>query len=132
MKSDRLSPDEDRLREDNYYEALAFSRHTVNLELNEETMEAAEAPRNARIDPNSMKIKQWYKGHDRVSDKKSTGRIEDDDERVAMGQSNMPPPVPERVANPRIREDQAVQYLRQNSANTKALFDCCRSVFHSP
>ena len=27
VKSDRLSPDEDRLREDYYYEALAYSRH---------------------------------------------------------------------------------------------------------
>ena len=54
VKSDRLSPDEDRLREDYYYEALAFSRHTVNLEFDEETMKpekATEAPRNVGIDP---------------------------------------------------------------------------------
>ena len=51
----------------------------------------------------------------------------------------MPPPVPERVANPRIREDRAIQEFRQNSeqmhrattedAYTKAWFDNCRSVF---
>ena len=51
----------------------------------------------------------------------------------------MPPPVPERVANPRIREHRAVQNFRQNSetmhratsedAYTKAWFDNCRSVF---
>ena len=33
----------------------------------------------------------------------------EDDERFAMRQGDMPPPVPERVANPRIREDRAVQ-----------------------
>ena len=95
-------------------------------------------------------MKQWYQGHDRVSDQKApTGTerasyqvrepIEDDDERVATRQSDMPPPVPERVGNPRIREDRAVQDFRQNSekmdratfedTNTKAWFDCCRSVF---
>ena len=51
----------------------------------------------------------------------------------------MSPPVPERVANPRVREDRAVQDFRQNSekvhraisedAYTKAWFDYCRSVF---
>ena len=35
--------------------------------------------------------------------------IEDDDERLAMRKGHMPPPAPERVANPRIREDRAVQ-----------------------
>ena len=38
VNSDRLSPEEDRPREDYYYEALAFFRHTIDLELNEETM----------------------------------------------------------------------------------------------
>ena len=38
VKSDRLSRDEDRLREDHYYEAVAFSRHTIILEFDEETM----------------------------------------------------------------------------------------------
>ena len=56
-----------------------------------------------------------------------------------MRKGEMPPPVPERVANPRIREDQAIQEYRQNSekmrratsedAYTKAWFDYCRSVF---
>ena len=52
---------------------------------------ASEAPRNARIDPNTMKMKRWYQGHDRVSDQKvPTGtdrsschareQTEDDDE----------------------------------------------------
>ena len=53
-----------------------------------------------------MKMKKWYPGHDRVSDQKAptgTARapIEEDEERLAMRQGDMPPPVPERVANPR-------------------------------
>ena len=62
------------LRGDYYYEALVFSRHTINLEFDEETMKrekATEAPRNAGIDPSTMKMKQWYQGHDRVSDQKA-------------------------------------------------------------
>ena len=56
-----------------------------------------------------------------------------------MRQSDMPPPVPERVANPSIREDRAVQDFQKNSeemhratdeeAYTRAWFDYCRSVF---
>ena len=56
-----------------------------------------------------------------------------------MRQSDMPPPTPERVANPRIREDRAVQNFQFNSekmhratfedAYTRAWFEYCRSVF---
>ena len=67
---------------------------------------ATEAPRNSGIDPSTLKMKQWYNGHDRVSDKEApTGTdrasyqarepIEDDDERLAMRQGDMPPPVPQ-------------------------------------
>ena len=52
VKSDRLSQDEDRLREDYYYEALAFSRHSINVELDEDIMKpekATEAPRYSGI-----------------------------------------------------------------------------------
>ena len=110
-----------------------------------------------------MKIKQWYQGQDRLSDKSQwqlpSNRVSDkksptgtdrasyqarepikgDEETLAMRPSDMPPPVPERVANPRIREDRAVQNIRQNSekmhratyedAYTRAWFDYCRSVF---
>ena len=74
MNSDRLSPEEDRLHEDYYFEALAFSRHTIDQEFDDETMrpeKATEAPRNARIDPSTMKMKQWYQSHDLVGDKKA-------------------------------------------------------------
>ena len=60
MKSDNLSQDENNLREDYNCEALAFSRHTINLEFDEETMKpeiATEAPRNAGIDPSTMKMR---------------------------------------------------------------------------
>ena len=153
VNSDRLSPEEARFREDYCFEALAFSRHTIDLEFDEETMrpeKAIEAPRNAGIDPSTMKMKQFYQKHNRVSDQKAptgTNRasyharepIEDDDERLAMRKGDMAPPVPERVANPRIRKDRAVQEFRQNSetlhratsedAYTKAWFDYCRSIF---
>ena len=123
VNSNTVSPEEDRLREDYYYDALAFFRPTIDLEFEEETMKAekaTEAPRNAGIEPSTMKMKQWHQKHNRVSDQKApTGRdrascharepIEDDDERLVMRKSDMPPPVPERVANPRIREDRAVQ-----------------------
>ena len=95
-----------------------------------------------------MKMKQWYQKHHRVSDQKApTGTdrascharepMEDDDERLATRQGDMPAPVLERVANPKIREDRAVQDFRQNSekmhraskdAYTKAWFDS----FHNP
>ena len=98
VNSDRLSLDENRLREDYCYEALAFSRHIIDLEFDDETMrpeKATEAPRNAGIDPITMKMKQWYQKHNRVSNQKApTGTdrasyqarepIEEDDERLAM------------------------------------------------
>ena len=142
VNSTRLSPEDDRLREDFYYEALAFSRHTIDLEFDEETMR----PEDATEAPSTMKMKQWYQEHHRVirrplerTERQARDPIEDDEERLAMRTGDMPPPEPERVANPRIREDRAVQDFRQNSekmhhatsedAFTKAWFDCCRSVF---
>ena len=61
VKSDRPSLDEDRLRGDYYCEALAFFRHNINLELDEEIMKpekSTKAPRNSGMDPGSMKMKQ--------------------------------------------------------------------------
>ena len=60
-------------------------------------------------------------------------------ERLAMKRGDMPPPVPKRVANPRIRDDQAVHEFCSNSdkmhratsddAFTQAWFDYSQSVF---
>ena len=72
VKSNRLSLVDDRLREDYYCEALASSRHSINLELDEEIMKpekATKAPRNSIIDPSTMKMRQWYQGQDRLNDK---------------------------------------------------------------
>ena len=117
VNSHRLSLDDDRLREDFYFEALAFSRHTTNLELDEEIMKpenATKAPRNSGIDPGTMKMKQWYQGQDRLSDKSQwqlpSNRVRDkkaptgtrrasyqarepiagDEERLAMRRGDMP------------------------------------------
>ena len=135
------------------YEALAFSRRSINLELDEENMQperSTMAPRNAVINPSTTQMKRCHRGQDRVSDKNSLTRMDgpsnqareliaDDEERVAMRQGDMPPPVPERVANPRIQEDRAVQDFQKNSgkmhratsddAYTIAWFYFCRSVF---
>ena len=66
------SDDDDRLLEDCHYEAFAFSGHSINLELDEEIMKpekATQAPRNSVIDQMTMKMKEWYQGQDRLSDK---------------------------------------------------------------
>ena len=51
------------------------------------------------------------------------------DERLAMRKGDMPPMVPERVANPKIREDRAVQDFRPNSEkfNRATSEDACTS-----
>ena len=111
-----------------YYEALAFARRSINLVLNEKNMRpetSAMTPRILGINPSTMKMKRWYPEQDRPSDKTSLigfdrpsyrarEQIEDDEERLAMRQGDLPPPVPERVDDPRIREDRAVQDFPRN------------------
>ena len=50
-----------------------------------------------------------------------------------MRQSDMPPPVPERVANPSIRDravhSEGMHRATHEDAYTRAWFDYCRSVF---
>ena len=62
VKSERLSLEDDRRGEDYYYEASHSLEHSINLELNEESMKPANAPRNAGVDPSTMKMNQLYKG----------------------------------------------------------------------
>ena len=97
-----------------------------------------------------MNMKKWYQEPTRASDTRApTGTdrtsyqalelIEDDEEMLAMRQFDMNPPFPERVSNPRIRDDRAVQEFQSNSdkmhratsedAFTQAWFDYCRNVF---
>ena len=57
----RWTRNADQRREDCYYEALAFSPHSIDLELDEENVKpekAAKAPENAGIDPSTMKMKE--------------------------------------------------------------------------
>ena len=88
-----------------------------------------EAPENAGIDPGTMRVSKWYQGAAREDDDShfssssragdvftGTNRtsyrerepIEDDEERLAMKRGEMPPPLPKRVPNPRIRDDRAL------------------------
>ena len=109
----------------------------------------ARTARNSGINPSTMKMNRWYLEQDRASGTTSlTGldrpscraceQIEDDEERLAMRQGDMPPPVLERVVDPRIREDRAVQDFPWNldkmlratheNAYSRAWFDYCRGV----
>ena len=117
------------------------------------------ASENAWIDPSTMKVRKWYQEptredddphsppSNRVSDLTGAERmsyqvrqpIENDEDRLAMKRGDMPPPLPQRVANPRIREDQALEEFHSKSDKmhratsdddfTQAWFDYGRSVF---
>ena len=86
--------------------------------------------------PSSSRVSDALTGADWTS---YQVRIEDDDDRLAMKEGDTPPPVPERISNPRIREDQAFQEFHSNSDRmhsatsdddfTQAWFDYSRSVF---
>ena len=152
------------VRLENYcYESLAFSWHIIDLVFDEETMkpeQRTEALANGGIDPGTLRVSRWYQeparededshfsSSSRVSDvctgtnrTSYQGRepIENDEERLAMKRGDMPPPLPKRVANPRIREDQALHEFYLNfdkmhratydDASTQAWFDNSRSVF---
>ena len=125
--------------ENSYHKALAFSGHSIDLVFDEEDMKPekrTEASKNAGIDPISMRVSPWYQEPFRENDDSHfpsatrvsdafTGmdrtsyqvpqHMENDDEWLAMKRGDKPPPVPERVADPIIREDHAVQEFRSNS-----------------
>ena len=115
-----------------YYESLAFSQQNINWVFDEETMKPErliEAPENAGIDPSTMRVSKWYpettredddshfSSSNRVSDV-LTGThktsyqgqepIENGEQRLAMKRGELPPPLPRRVPNPRIRDDRAI------------------------
>ena len=114
-------------RLENYYnESLAFSRHKIDLVFDEENMKPerlTEAPENGSIDPSTMRVSKWYQEPTREDDDPhlpsssrvrdvytGTNRtsyqerepIENDEERLAMKRGDLPPPLPKRVADPRI------------------------------
>ena len=93
------------------------------------------APENAGIDPSTMRGSIWYQEttrEDDVSHFASSSRVGDvftgitrtsyqtrepvegDEDRLAMKRGDMLPPVPKRVYNPRIREDQALLEFHSN------------------
>ena len=119
-----------------------------------------EAPENAGIDLSTTRVSKWYQEptrDDADSQFSSSSResdvftgtsrtsyqerepIENDEKRLAMKRGEMPQPLPKRVANPRIRDDQALHGFFSNSdkmhratsddAFTQAWFDYSRSVF---
>ena len=99
------------------------------------------APENAGIDPSTMKVKKWHLEPTREDDDPhfpSSSRVSDaltgadrrsyqvrepveNDERLAMKKGDMPPLVPERVANPRIRKEQATTVARKHGLITAEL-----------
>ena len=129
VKSDRWSLGDDQLRADQNYEALAFNRQIINLEFDEESMKPEKATMAPRIAGNKAKchenegIVPGTRSRERHEGAHGNGQsilsvrepIEDDEERLSMRQGDMLPPVSERVANPRIREDRAVQDFRPMS-----------------
>ena len=113
----------------------------------------------ACIDPSTIRIGEWYLESTREDDDLHSpssirvcdlsgsesmsyqGRepIGNDKDRLAMKRGDMPPPLPQRVANPRIREDQALRSFHSKSDKmhrptpdddfTQAWFENGRSVF---
>ena len=129
----------ERRREQYYYEALAFSRHNINLVFDEENMKPdrhTKAPENAGIDPSTMRVSTWYQestheDDDPLSPPPNRERdtftgvhwasyqvrrpIEDDGKRLEMEKDDMLPPLPQRLANSENSEDQALQKFYSNS-----------------
>ena len=64
--------------------------------------------------PSPIRVCDTFTGVDRTS-YQVREPIENDEQRLSMKKGDMPPPVLERVANPRIREDQALHEIHSNS-----------------
>ena len=103
VKCDRLSPHEDRLREGCCHEALAFPRHTIKLELDEEIMKAREANKLGNRSKYHINEAMVPEKAPTETDRPSFHAREpiEDDERLAMRRGDMSSPLPERVASPR-------------------------------
>ena len=59
----RWTQNAEQRRENFYHEALAVSRHNINLVFVEENMKPerlAKAAENAGIDPSTMRLRKWY------------------------------------------------------------------------
>ena len=104
-----------------------FCQRHISLVFDENRMEPArqeKGPRNAGLDPISVRMSQWYsepicEGNDsqpssfkRMNEGSSGAKrppyqiprpVAKDDERLASKKGNVPPPLPRRIVNPRIR-----------------------------
>ena len=94
-----------------YYEALAFSRHNINLVFDEENVKPdrhTKAPENAGIDPSTMRVSTWYQESTHEDDDPHSpppNRVRDTFTGVdRMEKDDMLPPLPQRLASPRIRK----------------------------
>ena len=128
-------------REEDYWwnSCMLSTQHRPGTRWGEqETREATKAPENAGIEPTTMKMKNWYQEQacesddsqfqspsHCASDTKTSTRtnrtsyqarepIKNHKERAAMRQGTMPPTEPERIANPRIREDRTIREFNWN------------------
>ena len=124
--------------ENHCYKSVAFSRHNIDLVFDEETMKPerlTEEPENAGIDPGTMRVSKWYQETVRENDDShlsSSSSVGDvftgtnrtsyqerepieHDERLAMKRGDVPPQLRQRVANARIRDDQALHEFYSNS-----------------
>ena len=112
----RWTQNAEQRREKFYYEALAFSRHNINLVFDEENIKPerlTKALENARVDPSTMRISKWYQESTREDDDPhppSSNRVSDltgaermsyqvretivnDEDRLVMKRGDMPPPL---------------------------------------
>ena len=134
---------------ENYcYESLAFSRHSVDLEFDEEVMKPeklTKAPHNAGFNPDTMKVSRWYQETTRngdVSHFSSTSRmsdtfvetdrtsyrgrksIEEDEERLAMKEGDA------QALHAFLSNSDKMHRATSDDAYTQAWFDNSRlSVF---
>ena len=67
----RWTKNTDQRREDYYYDALVFSRNHIDLVFDEENMEPVKlerTPKNAGIDPSTMRVSKRYRESTREGD----------------------------------------------------------------
>ena len=127
----------ERRRENYYYDALAFSRHNIDVVSDEESMKPEKlrrAPEYAGISPSTMRVSKWNQESTREDDDPHSPSltrtcdtftgvdwasyqvrepVENYEERLTLKRGDMLPPG--ELKNPRIREEQALQVIHSNS-----------------
>ena len=129
---DRWTKNADQCSEDYYYDSLVFCWHHIDLVFDEDNMEPArleEAPKKAGIDqilwewtcgiwnqPLRVTTLSCYQNvawaklllEQRGHHVRYEGLLKKDEERLAMQKGDVPPTLPKRMDNTRMREDQAL------------------------